>query len=94
MLTVLEDKGTKMKTVITSLAVAAALSFSVAPAAIAASNGQAWANCNIQYAADLRDGSDTTIATNVGDAVAQGSANISNWAAANRALAECYRNLQ
>ncbi len=83
-----------MKTVITSLAVAAALSFSVAPAAIAASHGQGWVDCNSQYAANLRDGSDTTIATNVGDAVAQGSSNISNWAEANRALAECYRSLQ
>ncbi|MCF6321813.1 MAG: hypothetical protein L3J32_08620 [Rhizobiaceae bacterium] len=83
-----------MKKIIASLAVAGALSFSVVPVTFAASHGQGWVDCNTQYAATLRDGSNLSIATNVGDAVSQSSSNISNWIEANRALVACYQSLQ
>ncbi len=89
-----ENKGNKMKTLITTLGLAAALSVSLAStSAISGPMVDAWVGCNSEYTACLSGGTDMSLATNVNDAIAQGSANTSNWASCNSALAACYQSL-
>ncbi len=83
-----------MKTLITTLGLAAALSVSlVSTSAISGSMVDGWVGCNTEYAACLSGGTNMSLATNVNDAVSQGSANTSNWVSCNGALAACYQSL-
>ncbi len=83
-----------MKTLITTLGLAAALSVSlVSTSAISGPTIDGWVGCNTEYTACLSGGTDMSLATNVNDAVAQGSANTSNWVSCNGALAACYQSL-
>ena len=84
-----------MKTLITSLGLAAALSVSViSSSAVAGAMAEGWAACNAEYAACLKGGTDTSIASTPGDAMSQGQANMSNWASCNSALSACYKSLR
>ncbi len=83
-----------MKTLITTLGLAAALSVSlVSTSAISGPMVEGWSSCNTEYAACLSGGTNMSMATNVNDAIAQGSANTSNWVSCNGALAACYQSL-
>jgi len=83
-----------MKKLITTLGVAAALSISVASStAFSASHVQGWVDCNSEYSACLRDGTNLSIATDINEAVSQGSDNTSNWVQCNSSLASCYKSL-
>ncbi len=81
-----------MKTIITTLGVAAALSLSIASTAYA-SPVDGWVSCNSEYAACLKSGTNMSLATSVSDAVSQGADNTSNWLSCNSALAQCYQSL-
>ena len=81
-----------MKTIITALSVAGALCLSVASTSVIAASMGGWAECNSQYAACLRDGSNMSLATSIDDAVSQGSSNASNWASCNSELAACFKS--
>ena len=83
-----------MKTLITALSMAAALSISAASTTVFAGPLDGWMGCNSEYTACLRDGTNMSLATNINDAVAQGSNNGSNWAGCNSALAACYQSLK
>ena len=82
-----------MKTFITAFSVAAALCAGVASTSVFAASMDGWASCNSEYAACLRDGTNMSLATNIGDAVSQGSDNTSNWVGCNSGLAACYQSL-
>ena len=79
-----------MKSFITALGVAAALSVSVASTPVFAGSLQGVADCNAEYAACLQDGTNMSLATSVSGAVSQGAGNTSNWFSCNGALAACY----
>ena len=81
-----------MKTIITTLGVAAALSLSIA-STVYAGPVDGWVSCNSEYAACLRDGTNMSLATNPSDAISQGSDNTSNWVSCNSSLAQCYQSL-
>jgi hypothetical protein len=87
-----EERGINMKTLITAFGLAAALLLSVASTSVFAASLQGWADCNSQYSACLRDGTNMSVAGTPSDAVAQGSDNTSNWASCNSALAACYQS--
>lgn len=83
-----------MKTLVTTLGVAAALALSVASTPVfAGAMVDGWAGCNAEYTACLRDGSNMSLATGISEAVSQGSSNTSNWVGCNGALAACYKSL-
>ena len=79
-----------MKSFITALGVTAALGVSVASAPAFAGSLQGMADCNAEYAACLKDGTNMSMATSIGGAVSQGSDNTSNWMSCSAALAACY----
>ena len=82
-----------MKSLITTLGVVAALGVSVASTTAFAGPVDGWVGCNTEYSACLRDGTNMSIASNVSDAVSQGSDNTSNWVGCNSQLAACYKSL-
>lgn len=81
-----------MKKIISTLGIAAALSFGVS-ATLSANPIDGWISCNSEYNACLRDGTNMSIATSISDAVSQGSGNTSNWVSCNGQLAACYKSL-
>ena len=83
-----------MKTLVTTLGLTAALAIGLASTSVmAAGMADGWMACNSEYSACLKDGSNMSVATNVNDAVAQGSSNASNWTGCNSNLAACYQSL-
>ncbi len=82
-----------MKKIVTALSLGAALSLSMAASTVFAGPLDGWASCNSEYSACLRDGSNMSLATSVGDAVDQGASNTQNWASCNSSLAACYQSL-
>jgi hypothetical protein len=83
-----------MKTLVTTLGLTAALAIGLASTSVmAAGMADGWMACNSEYSACLKDGSNMSVATNVDDAVAQGSSNASNWTGCNSNLAACYQSL-
>ncbi|MCP4184513.1 MAG: hypothetical protein GY761_14560 [Hyphomicrobiales bacterium] len=84
-----------MKTLVTTLGLTAALAIGVASTStMAAGMADGWMACNAGYSACLRDGSNMSFATNVNDAVARSSSNVSNWSSCNSALVACYQSLK
>ncbi len=83
-----------MKTFVTSLSLAAALSLGAASTTAFAGAADGWVSCNTEYSACLRDGTNMSIATDINSAVSQGSANTSNWVSCNSQLAACYKSLK